>query len=91
MLRLVLDLEHGITQIRVGQDVKLLRLTSNAGLLRPASEVSVFFGTRLHFSLKSDLRVEVRFTSDDLSLVIFRQPIIFSHLFGNNTLLFNPF
>jgi len=52
-------------------DVELLRFALNAGLLRPASEVSVLLWTRgPHFSLKRDLRVEVRFASNDLSLLI---------------------
>jgi len=57
--------------------VELLRLVLNAGLLRLASEVSVLLGMLgLHFSSKRDLRVEVRFMSDDLSLVIFGQPTL---------------
>jgi len=71
-------MERGVTQTRVGWDVELLRLASNSGLLRPASEVSVLLGTRgPHFSVKRDLHVEVRFASDDLSLVIFGQPTEF--------------
>ena len=73
MVRLAVDLEHGITQTRVGRDAESLRLASNVGLLRPTSEVSVLLGTRgPRFSLKCDLKV--RFVSDDLSLVIFGQP-----------------
>jgi len=73
-LRLTLDLKRGVTQTRVGRDAELLRLASNAGLLRPASEVSVLFEMRgPRFSSKCDLRVEVIFASDDLSLVIFGQ------------------
>jgi len=54
-------------------DAELIRLALNASLLRPASEVSVLLGTRgPHFSLKCDLRVEVRFAYD-LSLMIFEQ------------------
>ena len=64
-----------VPQIRVGQDVELLRLALNAGLLRLASEVSMLLWTRSpRFSLKHDLRVEVKFVSDDLSLIIFGQP-----------------
>ena len=75
MLRPALDTERGVTQTRVRWDAEILRLASNAGLFRPASEVSVLLGTRgPRFNLKRDLRVEVRFASDDLSLVIFRQP-----------------
>jgi len=60
---------------RPALDAKLLRLTLNTGLLRSASEVSVFLWTRcLRLSLKCDLHVEVRFAYDDLSLVIFGQP-----------------
>ena len=74
MLRPALDIERGVTQTRVGWDAKLLRLSSDAGLLRPASEVSVLLGTRgPHFSSKCDIRVKVRFASDDLFLVIFGQ------------------
>ena len=70
----------GVTQTRVRRDAELLWLVLNAGLLRPASEVSVLLWTwGLRFSLKCDLRVEVRFESDDLSLVIFRQPIVSIH------------
>ena len=50
----------------------------NAGLLRPASEVSVLLWMRgPHFNLKRDLRIEVRFASDDLSSVIFGQPTLY--------------
>ena len=74
MLRPVLDMECGVTQTRVGQDAKLFRPALNAGLLMPASEVFMLLWTLgLRFSLKHDLRVEVRFASDDLSLVIFGQ------------------
>ena len=66
----------GVPQTCVGRDAELLRLASNAGLLRPASEVSMLLKMRgLHFSSKYDLRVEVRLASDDLSLVIFGQSI----------------
>jgi len=74
LLRLTLDLEHEITQTRVDQDTELLRPAFNAGLFMSASEVFILlwiWGPR--FSLKRDLRVEVRFASDDLSLVIFGQ------------------
>jgi len=55
---------HGVTQTHV-----------EAGLLKLASEVFVLLETRgLHFSSKCDIRVEGRFASDDLSLVIFGQP-----------------
>ena len=58
---------------------ELLRLALNASLLWPSSEVSVLLWTRgLRFNLKRDLRVEVRFASDDLSLVIFEQPLSIS-------------
>ena len=67
--------ERGFTQTRVGWDAELLRLVLNAGLLRPASEVFILLWTRgPFFSLKRDLRVEVRFAYDDLSMVIFEQP-----------------
>jgi len=53
---------------------KLLRPALNVSLLMPASEVFMLLWTRRpRFSLKRDLRVEVRFASDDLSLVIFGQ------------------
>jgi len=62
----------GVPQTRVGWDAELLRFALNVGLLRPASEVSVLLWMRgLLFSLKHDLHIEVRFASDDLSLVIF--------------------
>ena len=78
MLRLALDLEHGITQTRVGRDTELFRRASNTDLLKPASEISMLLGTRgPRFSLKFDLRVKVSFASDDLSLVIFRQSTTF--------------
>jgi len=55
---------RGVTQTRVER-----------GLLRPASEFSVLLWTPgPRFSLKRDLRVEVRFAYDDLSMVIFEQP-----------------
>ena len=74
MLRLALDLERELTQTRVDRDAELLRLASNVGLLRPASEVSILLGTRgPRFSSKRDLCVEARLTSDDLSLVIIGQ------------------
>ena len=80
MLKLALDLECGVTQTRIGQDMELLRLASNAGLLRPASKVFVLLGMRgPRFSSKRDFRVEVRFTSDDLSLFIFGHPTILSY------------
>ena len=41
LLRLALDLERKVTQTRIGRDTELLRLASNAGLLRLASEVFV--------------------------------------------------
>jgi len=87
LLRPALDIEWEVTQTRVGWDAELLRLASNAGLLRPASEVSVLLGTQgSSFSSKYDLRVEVRFASDNLSLVIFGQltglPPKFSILYG---------
>jgi len=59
----------GVPQTRVGWDAELLRLALNASLVRPASKVPMLRCP--HFSLKYDLRVEVRFESDDLSLVIF--------------------
>ena len=66
---------RGVPQTRIGRDIELLRLAQNAGLLMPASEVSVLLWTRgPRFSLKRALLVEVRFTSDDFSLVIFGQP-----------------
>ena len=75
LLRSALDMERGITQTRVGRDTELLRPALNAGLLMPAFEVFMLLWTRgPHFSLKRDLHVEVRFASDDLSLVIFGQP-----------------
>ena len=78
LLRLALDLECGVTQTRVSRDAELLKLASNAGLLRPASEVSVLLWMRgPRFSLKRDLHIEMWFTSDDLPLVIFGQPIEF--------------
>jgi len=68
---------RGVPQTRIGWDVELLRLALNTGLLRLASEVSVLLWMRgPRFSLKHELRVEVRFLSDDLSLVIFGQPTI---------------
>jgi len=74
LLRLALDLEHGITQTRVGRDTELFRRASDTSLLKPTSEISILLGARgPHFSLKCDLRVKVSFASDDLSLVIFRQ------------------
>ena len=85
LLRLTLESRCGVlqtrvrcrvTQTRIERDVELLRLALNASLLRPTSEVSIFLWTRgPHLSLKRDLRVEVRFASDDLSLVIFGKPI----------------
>ena len=61
MFRFVLDQERQVTQTRVGQDAELLRLASNAVLLRLVSEVSMLLGTRgPHFSLECDLSVEVR-------------------------------
>jgi len=72
VLKLEFDLKRGVIQTHVGWDAELLTLASNAGLLRPASEVSILLGTRgPHFSSKRDLRVEVRLTSNNLSLVIF--------------------
>jgi len=45
------------------------------GFTQARSKVSVLLWTRgPHFSLKRDLRVEVRFASNDLSLLIFGQP-----------------
>ena len=72
LLKLTLGLECIVTQTLISQDVELLKLTSNAGLLRPVSEVSMLLemqGSR--FSSKRDLRVEVRLAFDDLSLVMF--------------------
>ena len=70
-----LDMERGVSQTHVGWVAESLRLTSNTGLLRPASEVSVLLGMRgPRFSSKRDFHVEVRFASDDLPLVIFGQP-----------------
>jgi len=78
LLRPALDMERGVTQTRVGCDAELLRLVSNAGLLRPAF---VLLRTRgPHFSLKHDLHVEVRFASDDLSLVILDNLQLFSSI-----------
>ena len=75
MIRPALDMECGVTQTRVRWDAELLRLVSNAGLLRPTSKVSTLLEMRgPHFSLKRDLHVEVRLASDDLFLVSFRQP-----------------
>jgi len=75
LLKSVLNMEHRVTQISVGWVADLLRLASNAGLHRPASEVFVLLRTRgPHFSSKCNLHVEVRFASDDLSLVIVGQP-----------------
>jgi len=74
LLRLTLDLECRVTQTRVRWDAELLRLVSNAGLLRPTSKVSTLLEMRgPHFSLKRDLHVEVRLASDDLFLMILRQ------------------
>ena len=54
-------------------NAELLRLASNAGLRRLASEVFILLETRgPRFSSKRDLRVEVRFASDDLPLMIFK-------------------
>jgi len=41
LLRLALGLECRVTQISVGRDAELLRLASNAGLLRPPSKVFI--------------------------------------------------
>ena len=74
MLRPALNMECEFTQTRVGWDAELLKLASNAGLLSPASEIFMLLGTRgSRFSSKRDFRVEVRFVSDDLSLVTFGQ------------------
>ena len=63
---------RGVPQTFVGWDTELLRFTLNAGLLRPASEVFVLLWMPGPcFSLKREVRVEVRITFDDLSLVIF--------------------
>ena len=79
LLRLAPDLEHGVTQTRISRDAELLRLASNAGLLRPVSEVSMPLEMRgLHFSSKRDLRVEMWLASDDLSLVIFEIAVMSS-------------
>ena len=60
------------SDLRLTWSAELLRLALNAGLLRPASEVSVLLGMRgPRFSSKRDLHVEVRLASDDLSLLIF--------------------
>jgi len=79
LLRLAPDLEHGVTQTRISRDAELLRLASNAGLLRPVSEVSMLLEMRgPHFSSKRDLRVEMRLASDYLSLVIFEIAVMSS-------------
>jgi len=52
LFRFALDLEHEVTQTRVGRDAELLKLTSNAGLLRPASEVSILLGIRGYVSVQ---------------------------------------
>ena len=55
LLRLVLEMgcevaqtcmRRGVPQTSVGWDAELLRLVLNAGLLRPASEISMLFLTR---------------------------------------------
>ena len=86
MLRPVLEMGRGVAwtrvrcglpQTRFGWEAEFLRLALNASLLRPASEVSVLFWMRGPcFNLKRNLRVEVRFASADLTLVIFGQPTI---------------
>jgi len=81
LLRPALEIGRGVAQTRVRcrvpqihvwWDTELLRLALNASLFKPTSEVSMLLWMRVsRFSLKRDLRVEVRFASDDLSLVIF--------------------
>ena len=79
MLRPVLEMgsgvaqtrmRRGVLQTRIGWDAELLKLALNAGLLRPASEVSMFLGTR---GPRFSRRIKIGLTSDGLSLVIFRQ------------------
>ena len=52
LFRFALDLECGVTQTRVSRDAELLKLASNAGLLRPASEVSILLGIRGYVSVQ---------------------------------------
>ena len=65
-------MEREVTQTHIRWDTELLRLASNASLLMSVSEVFMPLWMRgSRFSLKRDLRVQVWFVSDDLSLVIF--------------------
>ena len=74
MLRLVLEMGRGVAQtLREMQSSSDSRWTQVYSC--PRLKSSCFYWTRdPRFSLKRDLRVEVRFAFDDLSLVIFGQP-----------------